>query len=74
LTPDSRIFDVAINEQRVLKNYEIIKSVGAAFRAGVEEVVISPVTDRGNIQIDFIPLFENPLISGIEVYKVMMSR
>jgi Malectin domain len=74
LTPDSRIFDVAINEQRVLKNFEIIKSVGAAFRAGVEEVVISPVTDRGNIQIDFIPLFENPLISGIEVYKVMMSR
>jgi Malectin domain len=74
LTPGSRIFDVVVNEQNVLKDYEIIKSVGAAFRAGVEEFAVSPVTDRGNIQIDFLPVFENPLISGIEVYKLMVSR
>jgi Malectin domain len=68
LTPDGRIFDVVINGQYVLKNYEIVKRVGAEFRAIVEEFVIPSVTDRGNIQIDFIPIFENPLISGIEVY------
>lgn len=55
--------------EHALKNYEIIKRAGAAFRAAVEEVVIPPVTDRGNIQIDFIPVFENPLTRGIEVQE-----
>lgn len=62
--PGRRIFDVAIEGQTLLSNYDIVASVGA-LTADVHEFVTQVVD--GSLDIQFIHGVENPKISAIEI-------
>jgi hypothetical protein len=68
---DKRVFDVAIENTKVLDNYDIVKSVGA--NTADIKTFTSNVTD-GTLKIDFIGLYSEgakglPKVSAIEVVK-----
>ncbi|GGW32907.1 malectin domain-containing carbohydrate-binding protein [Arenibacter certesii] len=63
-TPGSRVFDVAIEGQVVLKDFDQTAAYGYA-TAGVESFVVE--VNDGNLNIDFIKGVENPNIKGIEI-------
>jgi hypothetical protein len=70
--PGMRIFDVAIENSKVLDNYDIVKAVGA--NTADVKTFTANVTD-GTLDIDFIGLFsegavERPKVSAIEVIKI----
>jgi hypothetical protein len=64
----SRVFNVAVNGQTALSNFDIYKTAGAANKAIVEEL---PVTAdaTGNVTIQFTTLTDNAVVSGIELYQ-----
>ncbi len=64
--PGKRVFDVLIENQRRLDNYDIVAEVGA-FRGVVEEI---QVTSDEILDIDFSPLIENPKVNGIEIIRL----
>ena len=61
----ARTFDVSIEGQQVLDNYDVFADVGA--NAGVVKSFI--VTSDANLDIDFGHVNENPAIKGIEVLQ-----
>src|SRR5688500_19053410 len=58
-----RVFDVAIEGQTVLDNYDIFADVGG-YRGVIKSYV---VTSDANLDIDFQRVVQNPTISGIEI-------
>ncbi|MCX5771763.1 MAG: malectin domain-containing carbohydrate-binding protein [Candidatus Hydrogenedentes bacterium] len=65
ITPGNmRLFDVLIEGNLALNNYNILGKVGFA-TATVEEFEV--VVDDAELDIEFIRVLENPKISGIEV-------
>ena len=66
--PGQREFNVAINGQNVLTNFDIVAAAGGPYRANVQEFRVSP--DRyGVISIGFSAgAVDLPKISGIELY------
>ena len=63
-TVGARIFNVNINGVRVISNLDIFKEVGFAKPLDLSFPV--SVTNN-NINIEFIPVVQNPKVSGIEV-------
>jgi hypothetical protein len=61
-----RVFDVLIDGQTVLDNYDVFAEVGAN-RAMMKSFT---VTSDGNIDIDFLHGTQNPAIKGIEIVRV----
>lgn len=61
---NQRVFDVRIESQLVLDNFDIVKAAGA-FTAIVETFEVS--VEDGTLNIQFAHVKENPKISGIEV-------
>jgi len=62
-----RVFNVAINGGSVLKNFDIFKTAGAAYKANVQQFSIMPDA-AGKISIAYTyGSAGNPLSSGIEV-------
>jgi large repetitive protein len=59
-----RYFDVLIEGQQVLDNFDIVEAYGY-FTAGFEEFPVT-LTD-GTLNIQFIHEFENPKLAGIEI-------
>ncbi len=71
ITPaNPRIFDVAIEGQLVLDDYDLLSSVG--FRVATIEEFHVTVTDN-SLDIDFFHEVENPKISAIEVSALVES-
>jgi hypothetical protein len=62
----TRKFDVAINGNVVLDDYDLIAVTGARYKAVVNEFTV-PADSNGAIVIDFIKVVENPKINGIEI-------
>jgi hypothetical protein len=60
-----RKFNVSINGQSVLSNFDIVAAAGGALRAIDRQFSVSAL--NGVITIDFIPVVENPKISAIEI-------
>jgi hypothetical protein len=65
-TPGTRQFDVVLEGNTVLDDYDIVVDVG--HRVGVMKSFT--VQSDGNIDIDFFHVVENPLVNAIEIYKV----
>ena len=63
-TTGVRVFDVVIEEQTVLDDFDQTATYGFA-TAGVESFVVQ--VNDGNLDIDFIKGIENPNIKGIEI-------
>jgi hypothetical protein len=61
-----RVFDVKIEGQDALKDFDILKEAGAMNTAVRKEFHHIQVDD-GKLEIRFIPKHENPLLSGLEI-------
>jgi hypothetical protein len=64
--PGQRLFDVIINNEVVLSDFDIFASAGGANRAIARTFTTTP-NSRGEVVIDFIPGTENPKVNGILV-------
>ncbi len=64
--PQARVFDVLIEDQVVLDDYDVFSDVGA-FTGVMKSFVI---TSDDNLDIDFGAVIENPAIKGIEVVSL----
>ncbi len=62
-----RVFDVVINGDKVLANYDLTKDVGAQ-RAVVKKFSVS-VTGGKGLNIQFIPVKGETILSAIRIYK-----
>ena len=65
---NERIFDVKINGQLVLYNFDIYNSAGGKYKAYISETILA--VTNGYIQIDFIKKIENPSIDAIKIEKI----
>ena len=63
--PGSRQFDVSIDGQQVLDNYDIVSAVGD--QTGTMRTF--NVTSDGTVNIDFAHAVENPLVNAIEIVR-----
>ena len=62
----SRIFNVSINGTQVLANFDIFAAAGAQNKAIIEQFTVN-ANSSGQYVIQFTPVKDNSLISGIEV-------
>ena len=62
----SRVFNVSINGQQVLTNFDIYQAAGGANKAVVEEFPAT-VDANGNITINFATVTDNAMVNGIEL-------
>jgi len=66
-TAGRRVFNVAINGQPVLTNFDIFAAAGGEFKA-VSEAFAATADSNGDITINFNPgAIDNPLVNGIEI-------
>ena len=64
LKPEQRVFDVLIQGQEVLKDFDIAKEAGGGDRALVREFTADAARD---LKIKFVPRRSAPLLCGLEV-------
>jgi len=62
----SRIFNVSINGTQVLSNFDIFAAAGAKNKAIVEQFTVN-ANANGQYVIQFTPVKDNSLVSGIEI-------
>lgn len=65
----SRVFDVAIEGELVLDDFDQVLAAGGSGRI-VNRSIPVEVTAGEGLQIEFIPVKQNPAIKGIEVLRV----
>jgi hypothetical protein len=63
---DSRVFNVSINGQQVLSNFDIFTTAGGANKALVKEFE-KPSDSTGKITIQFTTVTDNAMVNGIEI-------
>ena len=63
----ARAFDVALEGNTLLDDFDIFATAGA--NRGIVKTFETNVTD-GNLDIDFTAVTGNPLVSAIEVYRI----
>jgi hypothetical protein len=68
-TVGSRVFDVAIEGIVVLDDFDQVAAAGGSGRV-VNRSIPVEVAGGGGLQIEFIPVKENPTIKGIEVLRL----
>lgn len=61
-----RVFNVSINGQQVLTNFDILATTGAEYKAVVEQFSAT-ANSSGSITIQFVTVKDNAQINGIEV-------
>jgi hypothetical protein len=61
-----RIFNVSINGQQVLTNFDILGTAGAEFKAVVEQFTIA-ADSTGRVTLQFTAVKDNAQVNGIEV-------
>ncbi len=65
-TAGSRVFNVTINNNQVLTNFDILATAGAEYKAVVEQFTIAAASN-GTITIQFTTVKDNAQVNGIEV-------
>ena len=70
--PGERVFNVAINGQPVLDNYDIFAQAGGAFIAVVESFTVT-ADANGSISIQFASVRDNAQINGIDVSEIVAT-
>lgn len=70
--PGKRLFNVAINGQTVLSNYDIFAKAGGEFIAVVESFTAT-ADANGTITLSFTAVTDNAQINGIEVSELVAS-
>jgi hypothetical protein len=65
-TAGSRVFNVSINGQQVLTNFDIFATAGGEYKAVVEQFTeVAP--SSGTITIQFSTVKDNAQVNGIEI-------
>src|SRR5258706_8115860 len=64
----SRVFNVSVNSQSALTNYDIFAASGGANKAIVEQIPTTADTN-GNIAVQFTTVTDNAMVNGIELYS-----
>lgn len=64
----SRVFNVVINNNNVLNNFDIFQAAGGANKAIVEPFTATS-DSNGAITISFTKITDNAMINGIEIYQ-----
>lgn len=64
----SRVFNVSVNGQSALSNYDIFKVACGANRAVTEQVVTTADTD-GKVVVQFSTVTDNAMVNGLELYN-----
>jgi hypothetical protein len=62
----SRVFDVAVESAVVLADFDQVLAAGSSGRAVARSVLVD-VTDGDGLQIEFLPIVQNPAVKGIEI-------
>src|SRR5258708_38085590 len=62
----SRLFNVSINGTQVLANFDIFATAGAKNKAVIEQFTVN-ANSSGQYVIQFTPVKDNSLVSGIEI-------
>lgn len=62
----ARVFDVAIEGAVVLEDFDQVLAAGSSGRAVARSLIVD-VADGDGIQIEFLPILENPAVKGIEI-------
>jgi hypothetical protein len=69
IKPEQRVFDIAIQGRKVLKNFDIVKEAGMPNYSVVKE--LNEILVRDDLTVDFTPsdnaMVGSPLICGIEI-------
>jgi len=60
-----RVFDISINGKVALKDFDVFKEAGGAFKPVIKEIKGIEVKDK--LAIDFETNIQNPEINGIEI-------
>ena len=60
-----RVFDIAVNGQTVLSNFDIVLAAGGAFTAVDRQFAVDVTT--GEIVVDFTGVVSNPKVNAIEI-------
>jgi len=60
-----RVFDISINGKVALKDFDVFKAAGGAFKPAIKEFKGVEVKDK--LAIDFTANVQNPEINGIEI-------
>ncbi|MBN1680760.1 MAG: choice-of-anchor D domain-containing protein [Anaerolineae bacterium] len=68
--PGDRVFDVEVEGELALNNYDIVADVG--FNTAVMKSYTTQVLD-GSLTVEFIHVVENPSLKGIDVYPAAGS-
>ena len=61
-----RVFNVSLNGQQVLSNFDIVATAGARYKAVVEQFT-TPADSTGKITIQFTSVVDQALLSGLEI-------
>ncbi len=64
----SRVFNVSVNGQSALTNYDIFAAAGGANKAIAEQIPTTADTN-GNIAVQFTTVTDNAMVNGIELYS-----
>lgn len=68
---NSRVFSATANGRAVLLNYDVFAAAGGANKAVTEQMPV--IADaNGNVTIQFSPVTNHPIISGIQLYNGML--
>jgi hypothetical protein len=65
--PNRRVFNVAINGQQVLCDFDIFLEAGYGFETAIVEDFSVAADDTGTLTIHFTAVMDNPQVNGIEV-------
>jgi CshA-type fibril repeat protein/VCBS repeat-containing protein len=66
---DERIFDVEVEGELVLDDYQVYLDADSTFNHGLRVAIPVTITDT-DIQIEFLHVVENPKINALEIYKL----
>ena len=66
--PGKRVFDVTVNGQKILQNFDITAAAGGIYTAVIVPIDGVLVTN-GNLKVDFTASVDFGAISGMEVFN-----
>ena len=67
IKPEQRVFDVALNGNKVLAGFDVVKEAGKPRKGVTKE--FKGVSCKGSVKVDFTPLSGKPILSGIEIVR-----
>src|SRR5262249_31476611 len=72
MSPGQRLFNVWVNGSRVLRNFDVVATAGATYRAVVREV-LAVADSTGRVTLQFVSVKNPARLNGLEVLPRAVS-